>query len=212
MATKNELIVERNRYLSLLQRALAELQNNRFFEAIELAVESLAFVNGTFQYERKQLNNDAFDFPTHEIIFQYAPRLFHFRSLNAVRLHLDQNKQLEKSTKYEFRKRLQDARDEMAECLALWKTMETTREINNLSYRCKRAIELWSQIGLIVPDQSNNNNTWIFAFDYAALYRGKCSQCGAVSNAKKSSLLKKMKCPKCNTMSALTIIGPKTVD
>jgi len=204
MATKLEQDAERRQYFANVHQANQALADNDFNLALRRAAASLTFVESAYSYERRYEKNEHFAFAAHDLIFRTAPPLFAFQALDTVEAHLNETKKMEKNSDYDFRGQLQNARDQMRLAAQLWDAVRQ-QTVSPVQLREGRdLISIWERLGCAFTAGA----TCRLALQLDCSFRGKCSFCGAVSTAKKSSLLKEVRCPKCSAVSHLVLLAP----
>lgn len=205
MATKAELEWQCNTFNTISSQAELAYTEGKLTVSIDFALQSLQFIDGMIQFEKRFKKSEVIQQPTLKLILVNAPIIFRFQAINDVEEFLNRTKRVEKNSSIDWRKMIEEARRLLDSALHLWQLIETESDINCVD-RIGRVylLNAWERMGVVTHQLQGYSITSAMN----ARYRAKCFGCGQVFDSNKDSLLSEMSCPVCKTMQYFVILGP----
>jgi hypothetical protein len=218
MPTKAELSAERDKYSELLAQAKFAELNNDVVRAVELAVESLPYIDSMMQFERKYEKRTFDRIEAIDVILKFAPLLLDLRALNALDETLKTQKRIDKNADADLAADWASARKTLLGAWAVWTCLETpaAKERSDVKIHLLdrktvgRIIEHWVRWGLVQRDLVDGRLTAKLSTNLSETVACKCSDCGAVARAAKSMLLSEVPCPHCRSTSIFVELPERT--
>jgi hypothetical protein len=208
MATKAELEWNANTFKTLSQQARGLIAEYNYTRAIEIALQSLQFIDGMIQYERRYNKQENVQQSTLAIILNYAPVIFHYRAIDTLEAYLLSTKRVHKTSDIDWLERIVAARQMMTSALNLWQCIEVDQDYKHIDNTFRVFLtDCWLRLGLIAK-RTTNVAGFAFVSSLSERFRGKCSSCGLVCDTTKETLLSDMNCPGCKVSCSMVILGP----
>lgn len=206
---------DKRTYHARLAAARTAFHSGLFQQAVELAVSSLAHVDGMMQYERKYENRESFTIEAIGMVLQIAPLLLDSVSLDQLEEVLKNQRRIAKYSSDDLSSQLRDANALLMDAHRLWDLLERQVEAkqDNLFQalgghrdRWRNITDTWESIGLIrrVPVGDSCHLSFMTQMDSPTL--AKCPSCGVVVRVSKSRVLNALVCPKCKIENEFVIL------
>ncbi|MFT3882934.1 MAG: hypothetical protein QM703_25170 [Gemmatales bacterium] len=212
MATKAELEWQRTAFRTYVAQSKEALSQHQYSNAIELAIQSFAFIDGMIQYERRYEQVEDQPYPTIKTVLSYSPVLFRWKAIDEVERLLDSTKRIEKNSQIDWRAKIDHSRRLLGHALETWTNIHAR---NSATYdgdqnrRIERVFILstWENMGYVTKP-NENGDLHSFVSNMEMRTRAKCKYCGDVCDATKATFLADIKCLKCGVTNLFVILGP----
>jgi hypothetical protein len=195
MATKAELESKRQKCHTLAMQAIAAERGCDYARAIEIALESLLYLDEAMQFEKKYMKIEHPPSPSIDLIFRCAPCLFRSDALDRVQQLIDGTKRIERLAGRNLKRDLDKAREVLDSAVRLWSEIEAGRECQSSSI-----LEIWHRCGLIETDSRTKPGRWRFRTQFEGEIQAKCAACGRISQGAKWRFLSEIQCPGCSKL------------
>jgi predicted Zn-ribbon and HTH transcriptional regulator len=213
---KAELKAAQDAYDQLLQRAQRDESLGRYATAVTHAVEAWEYVDGMMKYERRFEDAEFKSLPCIDLVLRYAPLLFDVSSLDRLGELLKKHRSVEKHTTDDLEARLTKAREFLCRAHRLWSLIEqnpgitldeVTARLGDKLRESPAMVARWEEMGLITRSQSRTGVSLRLTTRLESDALARCPSCGAKVQARKLSLWKEQRCPKCGQTVDLVIFA-----
>lgn len=213
--TKGEMQFDHTNYHRLVATARLKILDGHFEEAVKLASNAWAYVDGMMQFERKYLDLAEANIDAIEIALEYAPFLFEFNVLDELETLLKSNRKIGRNASDDLVSRLAQSRAKMTAARRLWNLLE-----ENLAFAEEEIvfslagthaewdsiIELWVLMGVICRIKRYESWFVALATNMNAESKAKCPSCGAIVKGAKHHFLNEIVCPNCGSKVTFVFI------
>ncbi len=212
---KAEMEQHNQRYAELLKMAKGAEQEGLLKKAMQLAWESCEYVDGMMRHREKVDGTEFTSIPSVDLILRYAPLLFEADSLSRLEDWLRERKRVEKKTSEDLAGKIQAARELMWDAHRLWNHVEAApgtrqdrlgKELGGNQDRWRWIAEMWERMGLLERVSAGPSYELSLATRMGKIVNGKCSECGAITQAPKAMFLEKVRCPDCSHHVLFTLL------
>ena len=212
---KAELEEHRSRYQALMSRARAAQREGLYREAVELALSSWDHVDGMMQYERRYEKREFASIESIDVVLRFSPALLDFPSLDKLEALLKDYRRIDKNTSESLVEKLAAARSLMWQAHGMWDHLEQhpdTRQdelrqiLGGDQNQWRSLAEMWEKMGLVCRTPEGGSYRLALSTRMGKVVPGKCSSCGAVSEAPKAMFLEELACPDCHTKAMFVML------
>jgi len=212
---KAEMEDHSRRYEAIVSQARSAQQGGMYQNAIKLARSSWQHIDGMMQFERKYTGQESVNVEGIEIVLSLAPMLFDFMSLDELESFLKSQRRVEKNASGDLAAKLSASRKLMWDAHRLWEFLEHNsesrqddvyRDLGGDLDRWQMISALWETAGILRRSRDGGFERLALTTQMDEPAWGKCSNCGAVGRAIKTTLLVEINCPKCRTRAHFVIL------
>lgn len=215
MATRSELETECHKYEYHLEKARQAEQEGRWGHIVDNAKSAWQHIDGMMQYRRKYESREFDSIEAIDLVVQYAPLRFDYKSLDELDQLMKEYKRIEKNTLSDMRQKLIEASSLMDYAYDLWHCLISAEEQRQLSLdelqskqpdRWNFVIHHWIRMGVVVGAEPASTKIELTT-SISRRTRAKCSSCGALVQAVTHKFYEEQACPKCKVNGWFVILN-----
>ncbi len=214
--TKAEMQEHRVQYTRLIGRVRTALSERHYKDAIKLSHSSWEHIDGMLQAEQKDGVTTVDCIEGFSIVLDYAPRLLHYHSLDALKKRLGECRRAGRMCSLDLCAQMEEAEDALRRAHRLWSLLEAEGSVSisslpgslgSTAAQWKALIEAWLSMEVLGSEATAGAVRIWLQSSMGRIVKAKCNRCGALVDGPVAIFLDQLTCPECRSEAVFTLIG-----